>query len=222
MGRVTARTAAEMDAYVDKVVAYEASPVPGPSLLLADNREGDLDFSADSDRIALALGGGIATQKVYLDLADLATARGALFSGWAAGAGFVNFIGHGGVDRFAAEGLLTSADVANLAPGATPIVSSLSCVISLWAIPGYSSLGDALVRSPERGAVAVWAPTGYSSSMLAPILGEEYVSRAWLGPDPILGDAVRSGLAAFRARGGTVDMALVYSLLGDPSIPVRR
>lgn len=222
VGRVTARTAAEMDAFVDKVIAYEASPVPGPSLLLADNREGDLDFSADSDRIAQALAGGRATQKVYMDLADLATARGALFAGWAARPGFVNFIGHGGVDRFAAEGLLTSQDVVSLTPGATPVVSSLSCVINLWAIPGYSSLGEELVRSAGKGAVASWAPTGYSTSDLAPVLGEEYVSRAWLGAEPILGDAVRSALAAFRARGGTLDMALVYSLLGDPSLPVRR
>ncbi len=222
VGRVTARTAAEMGAYVDKVIAYEASPARGPSMLLADNKENGLDFSADSDQVASTLGGGFAAQKVYLDLADLATARGALFTAWAAAPGFVNFVGHGGLDRLAAEGLLTTTDVPSLTPGAMPIVSSLSCVINLWAIPGYSSLGDELIRSAGKGAVASWAPTGYSTSDLAPILGEEYVSRAWIGSEPILGDAIRAALAGFRSRGGTLDMALVYSLLGDPSLRIRR
>lgn len=222
VGRVTARSAAEMDAYVDKVIAYESAAAPGPSLLLADDAENELDFSADSDRVALALGAGFAAQKVYLDTADLSTARSALFQAWAMSPGFVNFVGHGGLDRFAAEGLLTSGDVASLGAGSTPVVSGLSCVVNLWAIPGYSSLGDELIRSPGRGAVASWAPTGYSNSELAPLLGEEYVSRVWAGPGPILGDALRDALAAFRARGGTLDMALVYSLLGDPSLRVRR
>ena len=222
VGRVTARVAAEMDAYVDKVLAYEAGPAPGMSLLLADDKENGLDFSADSDRVATALGGGYPAKKVYLDVVDVPAARAALFPAWAAHPGFVNFVGHGGVDRFAAEGLLTTADVPSLGPGSTPIVSSLSCVINLWAIPGYSSLGDELTRSAGRGAVASWAPTGYSSSDLAPILGEEYASRVWAGSGPVLGDALRATLAAFRARGGTLDMALVYSLLGDPSLRIRR
>ncbi len=222
VGRVTARTAAEMDAYVDKLISYEAAPSRGVSLLLADNAEGGLDFSADSDQVAGALGVGYPAQKVYLDSVAIAPARESLFQAWAANPGFVNFVGHGGVDRLAAEGLLTSGDVGSLAPGATPIVSSLTCVINLWAIPGYSSLGDELVRAAGKGAVASWAPTGYSISYLAPILGEEFVSRAWAGNEPVLGDTIRLALGGFRARGGTIDMALVYSLLGDPSLRIRR
>jgi len=222
VGRVTARTAAEMDAYVGKLISYEAAPSRGTSLLLADNAEGGLDFSADSEQVAGALGGGYPAQRVYLDSVGIAPARDSLFQAWATNPGFVNFVGHGGVDRLAAEGLLTSGDVGSLTPGATPIVSSLTCVINLWAIPGYSSLGDELVRAAGKGAIASWAPTGYSISYLAPVLGEAFVSRAWVGSEPVLGDAIRLALAEFRVRGGTVDMALVYSLLGDPSLRIRR
>ena len=65
----------------------------------------------------------------------------------------------------ASEPLLGMADVASLTnQERLPVVTSLTCYVSLFWLPGLDSLGEELVLHPDGGAIAVWAPTGWSPS----------------------------------------------------------
>jgi hypothetical protein len=223
IGRVPARTAAELDAYVSKVLAYETTRSTRTPVLLADNTEAGLNFRLHSEYMAAGLSGGVRSQRIYLDETSLVTARGKLSEAWATTPLVVNYVGHGGFDRLAAEGLLTSTDVPNLTPRATPILAGLTCYINYFSLPGYSPLGAELLRRDNGGAVAVWSATGLSTGVLAPTLGKEFLTRLY-GKEGSnrLGDLVTASLEGYSATGGTRDMINLYVLLGDPALLVTR
>jgi hypothetical protein len=218
-------TAAELNAYVDKILAYEGSGQPAwaaNALMLADNQDGAADFSADSDRIAGLLPAGSVVDRIYLSSMSLSSARTELLQGIQSGASWVNYLGHGGLDRFSASGLLTSADVAGLTNGnKLPVVTAMTCTINRFAVPGVPSLGELLVKSPAGGAAAVWGPSGLSYHGEARQLAEVFY-RLSSEPGDRLGDSVLRSLAEFGALGGDGRMLDIYNLLGDPSLLVRR
>lgn len=225
LGRLPVLTAAELNAYVDKILAYEASGTPAwasSSMMLADGPDGAADFSADSDRIASLLPAGSAVDRIYLSSLPLATARAELFQGIQDGASWVNYLGHGGLDRFSAGGLLTSGDVAGLTNGSRlPVVTAMTCTINRFAVPGVPSLGEVLVKSPAGGAAAVWGPSGLSYHGEARQLAEVFYRLA-SESDGRLGDSVVRSLVEYGGLGGDGRMLDIYNLLGDPALVVRR
>ncbi|HEX3128358.1 MAG TPA: C25 family cysteine peptidase [Thermoanaerobaculia bacterium] len=225
LGRLPVLTPAELNACVDKILAYEASGTPAwaaNALMLADSPDGAADFSADSDGIASLLPPGSAVDRIYLSGLPLATARAELIQGIQDGASWINYLGHGGLDRFSAGGLLTSADVPGLANGSRlPVVTAMTCTINRFAVPGVPSLGEVLVKSPTGGAAAVWGPSGLSYHGEARQLAEVFYRLASESGGR-LGDSVVRSLAEYGGLGGDGRMLDIYNLLGDPALLVRR
>jgi hypothetical protein len=224
LGRIPVLTAAELDAYVDKVLAYEGSGAPAwaaNALMLADHQDGSADFSADSDRIADLLPPGSVADRIYLSSTPLSSARTELLQGIQSGAAWVNFLGHGGLDRLSADGLLTSDDAPGLTNGGRlPVVTAMTCTINRFAVPGVPSLGELLVKSPAGGAAAVWGPSGLSYHGEARQLAEAFYRSS--EPGVRLGDSVVRALREYGGLGGDSRMLDIYNLLGDPSLLVRR
>lgn len=222
VGRIPARSADELTAWVGKVVAYESAAGDVEKVVLvADNVEDGVDFPGDAEGVANTLPAEITATRLYLTPPAFATTRDALLSEWSGSPSGVLFVGHGGFDRLAAEGLLTSADVPSLGGRAPTIVMGLSCFIGRFDVPGSSSLGQRLVREPGRGAAAVWAGSGWSRPAEARRLGIDFGRIAFTNRTPRLGDAVRAALASFAGKGGSVDAARTYVLLGDPALLLR-
>lgn len=225
LGRIPVLTSAELNAYVDKILTYEGSGTPGWAanvLMLADNQDGSASFSADSDRIS-ALLPGYAVDRIYLSSMPLSAARTELLQGIQNGASWVNYLGHGGLDRLSAGGLLTNGDVAGLTNGGKlPVVTAMTCTINRFAVPGVASLGEVLVKSPTGGAAAVWGPSGLSYHGEARQLAEVFYRLAPKPGGQRLGDSVLRALAEFGALGGDSRMLDIYNLLGDPSLLVRQ
>jgi hypothetical protein len=225
VGRVPVLTAAELQAYADKLAAYEAddSPEPRTSLLLADDRDGETDFTAASAVLAGQLPPGYALAQLELDSTPIDMARTALVDHLAAGVDIVNYSGHGALDRLAAEGLLRSSDVAGLDNVQTPVLTALTCIINRFEVPGFSALGEDLVKKAGGGFSAVWAPTGLSDNAEAQRLGR-FVYRAIGDEAPVvgrLGDAIRSGIERYRGDEGVAWLPSVYVLLGDPALSLK-
>lgn len=226
IGRIPVLTAAELDAYVDKILAYESQESPdwaSSALMLADTPDGGAGFSADSDRIAAQIPADYAVERIYLDAEPLAQARDRLLQGLAGGASLVNYVGHGGLDRLSSGGLLTSADVAGLGNGdRLPVLTAMTCTVNRFAVPGVPSLGELLVKSPDGGAAAVWGPSGLSYHGEVRQLAELFYRRLSEEGGARLGDWLLHAMSEFRALGGDASMLDIYNLLGDPALSVRR
>ena len=225
VGRIPVTTAAGLSAYIDKLIAYETAPQhPGAErvVLAADQADAGSDFPADGDAMAAGLSSGFAAEKVYLsDFGTTAAARAALFAALGEGAGALVYLGHGGADRLAGEGLLTNADVAGLGNGdRLPVIAAVTCHIGLYALPGFDALGELLVRQPDGGAIAVFAPGWLSNHGRARELGEALLRRLTEG-DGRLGDAVREAAAIAAGLGTGSTVLHTYQLFGDPALRTR-
>ena len=225
VGRIPVTDAAGLAAYIDKLIAYETALVhPGAErvVLAADGPDPASDFRAGGEAMAARLPGGFAAEPVWLsDFATTADARAALFGALGEGAGALVYLGHGGADRLAGVGLLTNADVPGLGNGdRLPVVSAVTCHIGLFALPGFDALGELLVRQPDGGAIAVFAPAWLSNHAGALGLGEALLRRL-TETDARLGDAVREAAAIAAGLGTSSTTLHTYQLFGDPALRPR-
>lgn len=222
IGRIPARTAAELSAYVAKLAAYEAA-LPGASgaaLLVADDPEPGFDFAGGLAELAGWLPAGFQQEWVRLLPGQVGAARAALLSGLAAGANLLAYSGHGGLDRLAAEGLLTLGDLPSLpAAGELPVVLALTCVLNRFELPMLAPLGARLVTEPGVGAVAVWSASGISSHPRVENLGQLFFDEIGRAPGARLGDLMRGAQQRFAQRQGSEALS-IYNLLGDPALRV--
>jgi hypothetical protein len=224
IGRLPAVTAAELEAYTAKIAAFEAGAGAAwnrEALLLADDAQGGVDFGVQSAAFGAGLLPAFGRTSVEVDPGDMAALRAQVLSAIDSGASVVNYVGHGGLDRIAAEGLVTSGDVAALANGERlPVFSAFTCTINRFDVPGVEPLGSSLVLAPGGGAAAVWAPSGLSENLEGQALSLLYAPR--LGQAGLrLGDVVRSSVAAYVDANGASWITQVYNLLGDPALLLK-
>ncbi|HVR10564.1 MAG TPA: C25 family cysteine peptidase, partial [Thermoanaerobaculia bacterium] len=134
VGRIPALTAAELTAYLGKVQAYESGGAGSWAqrvLLAADAPDAAGDYVQGSDAVASRVPAGFQIDRDYLTAgatqAQLDAARAQLLGGFAGGRVLVNYVGHGGLDRLASAGLLTTADVGLLSGGPrSPLLTALT------------------------------------------------------------------------------------------------
>jgi hypothetical protein len=218
VGRIPVLSAAELDAFTGKIAAYEGASTESwtaNAVLLADATDLGADFVADNERIASRLPAPFQVDRIYLPSIALADARSQLMNAIGSGTSFINYMGHGAIDRLSGSGLLTSADVPGLANGERlPVLTAMTCTVNRFAVPGVPALGEVLVKSPSGGAAAVWGPSGLSFHHDARLLAESF----YAGAEERLGDRVLAAIAAFRAAGGDPALPVIYDVLGDPAL----
>jgi hypothetical protein len=230
VGRIPAVTLSEMRAYVDKVAAYESAPGggwTGQALLAAGRPDAAGDFPATSETLAGLLAPRLGLSRLYMSAGaspeEVQTSRLALLNALRQGEFLFNYVGHGGLDRLDADGLLLTTDVPQLGNAPRlPVMTALTCLISQFAYPGISSLGEDLVLQRDGGVAALFGPTWLSYNAPAGELGR-YLLPELAAPDSgRLGDRLLRGLAAYAKAGGDRDMLRLYTLLGDPALSLKR
>jgi hypothetical protein len=221
IGRLPVQGPEELDAWVAKSAAYSAASGtwPGRALWIADNPDAGGEFAADAEALRERLPDSLAAEPVYLGQVSRSEARTAILGSLREGVGLVSYHGHGGLDRLADEGLLVTADVQTLGNlDRLPVVTALTCVVGRFDLPGYDSLGEALLLREDGGAIALLAPSGFSLNHEADAIGRGFVDALAGDGELRLGDAVRAGLAAHLAlHDRQLHVPFLYSLLGDPS-----
>ncbi|MEA2604477.1 MAG: hypothetical protein QOF89_5469 [Acidobacteriota bacterium] len=226
IGRIPALTAAEMRAFVDKLAAYESDAGgawTGQVLLAADDADGGGDFPAASQSLAGTLPAGLALSRVTADPAQIQASRSQLQAALRQGQVLMNYVGHGGLDRLGSEGLLLTTDVAQLGNAPRlPVLTALTCLISQFAYPTVTSLGEELVLRSDGGAIAVFGPTWLSYNTPATALGGYLLPQLAAPGGGRLGDRLLRGLNAYAAAGGDRKMLRLYTLLGDPAQVLKR
>ncbi len=221
VSRIPAGNAAQLQAYVNKLASYEelqASDRTREVLMLADARDPLAgDFPKDSDGVASLVPPDVSIKKIYLSTTDPDPARQLTIETMNAGLFWVNYIGHGGMDRLADAGLLASGDEAVLNnTNLLPVLSAITCAVNRFEIPGMRSLGEELVLDTDGGAIAVWAPTGLSINTFAVQINKSLFNEVFEKRRQLLGDAVRQALAANSKI--PPFMLRIYNLLGDGAL----
>ncbi len=229
IGRIPATSAAELRAYIDKIIAYEDRSLSGGegwadrAVLLADAFDQGMDFATASQGIEPILPTYYQSLPISLDSNPLGTARDQLFQAWNDGLGMVHYTGHGGLDRLSGIGLLTTPDAAIIGGGANgrlPLLTAMTCNVNRFEVPGFRPLGAALVLVPGAGVIASWAPTGFSFNTPATQLAGHFFHALFAegATAKTLGEVARTALEHLDTLEDPRSLRRIYNLLGDPAL----
>ncbi|HID86562.1 MAG TPA: hypothetical protein EYP55_04180 [Anaerolineae bacterium] len=241
LGRIPAESVAEVEAAVAKILTYEQGTAPAPPSLFLQVADNVPDAAGDFQGVVERLAGDfvpltIPVTRVYLTdycgppvspPQPCPSATLALTQTWGMGVAMVTFCGHASVNRWAHERLLLNEHVSTFPPGSElPPVISLDCLDGYWMMPpsypgltNSRGLAEVLMVTPERGAVAVFAPAGLGTVTDEETMAREMYWALFRESVTQLGPLVRRGRERMRAIGS--HLAQVYTLFGDPALRLR-
>ncbi len=231
IGRLAAQSASELAAAVGKIVEFETlqSQRPqGRALFVSDDKNArnglsDPTFEQASDRLAWGLSDtGVDIRS--LPLSSSVDPRDELLEAMRSGVDLINFMGHGGVQDWTSEGILTSSDAPELpnGPGSYFTIFSMTCFDGAFTYPYGDSLGWSLVKAPGKGAIAAYSPSTILDPQPHAELDRMLLEGGFRDGAFRLGDLIRrveSSMATGNA--GAVDAAESFNLLGDPALRLR-
>ena len=226
IGRLPVRTAWEAERLVGKILAYEQEPGGewrNRALIVADAPDPFSDFDKKGEVLKAGLSGQLALEEIYARRGEDA-ARAKLLTKLNQGQLVVGYLGHGSVEMWSQDSLLTSRDARALTNGSRlPFLVSLTCLNGYFHHPYTESLAEALLKSRDGDALAVWA-----SSTLTPLEGQlalaQELFRLLFGEEDLtLGEAVARAKASFPESGfsGSSDIRRSWILFGDPLTLIR-
>lgn len=213
IGRLPARTAAEANAMVDKILAHDRLPAYDRVTMVADRGA----FAAKSTAMASLIPTGTAVETLHLDESSIPALRSALMAKFAAGLDVVNYFGHSSPTLWSFESILTSGDIANIVTPRPFVASQLGCWNTYYVDPRFDNISRAMLAAPNAAAAAI-GPTGLADDGAEEAFAQHYFPRLHSGSARI-GDAILAAKQAMRAQGDLpLDIQLGVNLLGDPSM----
>lgn len=226
LGRLPVATAAEADALVDKLIAYDQAgdePWRQRGLTVADTGTALFaDLAADVRT----------THADALEWAGFSTDQpDAVIDRLSSGNHLVVYVGHGYTEGWSSRqtfSIWRQPDGANdldrlPADGATGFWVTANCLNGYFHDPQYACLGETVLRASGKGAVAFWGTDGYTMPE-----AQVQMTRRFLGH--LVDDKVDVGTAALLSRVGLFleggpfweDELSAWVLLGDPATRMRR
>ena len=223
VGRIPARTTQQVQKLVNKILAYEAG-LPdqknGSILAIADGQ--DPNFAADASRFLEQFPAPAVTQLLQPQTGSNDAAAQVLHA-IQGGHWLVAYFGHGSIDMWGRDRLLTTTDVAQLDnPAATTILLNMTCLTGFFVHPQTVSLAEAMLFQEPGGAVVVLAPSsltlpgdqGFLSRALSAALNDSGALR--------IGDVLLTARRSIpQGTPGTRDVLLTFLLFGDPATRIR-
>jgi hypothetical protein len=217
VGRLPARTVAEANLMVSKIVNFNPASIPQTALMVADNPV-DYDFEHFSEQLVPLLPSSVAVQRVYRakEPSDAAT-HNDIIAKFNAGQVLVNYSGHGNVDIWGGS-IFTSTDALALTNGShLPFVVVMDCLNGFFSDPALEGLAESLLKAPNGGAVASFASSGLTIADPQHAMGQRMFQLLYSGPSIPIGDASRQSKTATN----DLDVRRTWILFGDPTMKIR-
>jgi hypothetical protein len=238
IGRLPAKTAAEAEAMVAKIIAYETAlntkTWENDILLVADNRVEDFEMvfkTMNEDAAALLPAGMNQPYKGYLqDYLDAGFSagdlRGDILDQINAGILMINFSGHGYIHGWANEVLFDAGFVGGLGnAGKYPFMVSMSCLTGYFAYPEAwtSSLVEVLLRAEEKGTAAALMPTGMTTTVGQHVMNTALFETIFTEDVRRLGPAIAQAKQVLLANGNSYfeQISATFLLFGDPAMQLK-
>lgn len=236
IGRLPARSVAEADLMVDKIIAYETNrPQYTPSwqqhaLFVADNPDSAGNFPYVSDQIIEDhMPRHIQPWRAYLGITHIGSqaVKQAIEQSLEAGVLMLTYLGHGSINRWADEQVWTTADVGSLDNAQTlPIVVTLNCLDGYFAHGDSSrqSMAEEMLRHGNGGSVAAWSPAGLGTTTYERMLHGHLLDTIFLDGVRRLGPATMEAKAKYYNSLGSSPSPYQTSLIhtmtvyGDPAL----
>ncbi len=232
IGRIAAETASEAGAAVAKIILYEqnlltAVPWQKNLLFMADNADSGGNFYQENlttaaDHVPQDY---TVTQRVLTT--DVAALRSAMFADINnSGVSIVNYRGHGSVEYWAAEQIISSqTSSTSLWQNAQKpvVVLSADCLDGNFAFPGYNALSTTLLTLPstQGGAAAFWSSTGLGYTSEHSILHRGFYDGLFVQNLLTIGDAINYAKLNYYQSGYHDSELFSFIFQGDPAMHMQ-
>lgn len=218
LGRFPAQTATQLETMVAKTLIYERDrdlSWAGRALLVSDNEP---YFDTSSDKLADALvESGFDPHKLYMTQQE--NIREGILTAINDGVGLVNYVGHGSVEVWGAERVLTAADATTLRNrGRFPIFTTFTCLNGYFNHPDVDALAETLLTAPNGGIVAAVAPSSRTTTHQQFQVADVFFAYLLTGEAATLGEALQIGKQENADNHSIRDVIYSYNLLGDPAL----
>jgi hypothetical protein len=224
LGRLPARTTAELDKMVTKIVNYNVNAVSKSALFVADE-QGTYPFSFEAENLSIAslLPNDISIHHVNrASNPNINVVRAQLFDSINQGPMIVNYAGHGTVDAWTGASFFTDPDATALTNGTAnanhlPLFVMMTCLNGYYNDPALDSISESLMKAPNGGSVAVWSSSGLTVPTGQALANQSLYQSIYGNPSLTLGEAIQKAKAATPDN----DVRLTWTLFGDPSMKLR-
>jgi uncharacterized repeat protein (TIGR01451 family) len=220
-GRLPVRTATEAALAVKKIVDYEngsyAGTWNGQALVVADENIG-ANFSTTANSAAATLQSALTVNKILADGQDPDSARQQILAALNSGSLIVNYSGHGSTEQWSFANLLDDTAATSLTNGQRlPVYLLMDCLNGFFQDVYTQSLAESLMLSPNGGAVAVWASSGFTDAQPQAFLNQALLANLAQNRTQSLGAAILA------AKSGVTDTDVrrTWILFGDPSMRLQ-
>jgi hypothetical protein len=223
IGRLPAKTLAEAQALVQKVLAWEkaSQDLGGTAVLVADNPDRAGDFEADLLDIQSSFLTSRPTKTLFLRQLGRSM-RGEILASFDEGASLMSYAGHGGPAVWASENVLNSWDTKSLlAQSRQPLMLTFTCLNGYFVAPNYDALSEAFLKVEGRGTIGSFSPSGLSLDAPAHRFHRALMAQITSGSHERLGDAVLAAQAAYAETGIMPELLAIYHLLADPGLRIQ-
>lgn len=217
IGRVPARTPAEVQIFVQKNLAYRQQTQADWQqriLAVADGQEPV--FSSDAQTFLDGFSDYQTT--LYAPPAgapDAATQVDAYFD---EGSLLVAYFGHGSLTQWGKDKIFTVDEIPALQNiERLPVIVNMTCLTGLFTHPKVISMAEALLFAPNGGAVAMLAPTSLTVSYEQAFLHQPLVQTLTQDMHQPLGDALLYAQRQYPPENNP-DVLNTFLLFGDPAL----
>ncbi len=236
VGRIPCSTITQAKIAVDKMVAYASNLSIGNwrnvLCFVGDDEDNNIHVS-DSEQLANFVNQKypeFSTEKIYLDAYRKQTdpvmsypdVNKAINDRIKAGTLIMNYVGHANVEEWAAEKVLTIADIDSWSNrNKLAIVVAATCEFGRWDLIDKESAGEHVLFNQSGGGVALFAANRmvYSSSNFE--MNKSFFNNVFkkdkIGNNLCLGDIIR---LAKNGIGQTMNSSK-FGLIGDPAIRIN-
>jgi len=219
VGRLPARTPAEAELMVSKIVNFSKANVPQTALFVAD-AQGNYywNFESHSDDLANLVPQSIPKQKIYLaSQPSPAECEANIINTINQGVALVNYQGHGNVNVWSGASIFTNGDAQALTNGnRLPLVIVADCLNGLFDDPVLEGLAETLLKAPYGGAVATYASSGDTIPDGQQEMSVRVYQLLFGAQSMALGDVTKQAKTATN----DLDVRRTWILLGDPSMKI--
>lgn len=223
LGRLPARSADQLETMISKITTYSQQPPEGDwrerVLFTADPREGL--FKDTSERLRSGVTSEMATTiEVYPEVASDALSE--MLPVLNQGNLIVNYVGHGSVQQWGRDQLLTVENVGELSNGdKLPIFINMTCLTGLFSHPSQESLAETLLWAQNGGAIAAVAPSSLTLPTNQSALNSALLEELLATGRPTVGEALmRAKRVIPLTNDNEHDIVATFNLLGDPALVV--
>ncbi len=197
--------------------------------IIADDEDGNLHLK-QAEKLCVVLDSlnrNVNIHKIYLDaFKQVYTPQGdkypdvndAVNKMISKGALMINYIGHGGENGLAAEGILTMGDIGKYDNFyCLPVFVTATCEFSRYDNPAFVSAGEKILLNPNGGGIALFSTTRVAYAHANEIVNRNLIKTAFTKN---LNDKIRFGDIVKQSKNLCAPGVYMqnFTLLGDPAL----